>query len=207
MASVVSGVFRPAASQAISPVTLSGSLQDALGLAVERHQVELGAEIGMHLGERDLQRFHDGFVLRGFGIVAGCEILAEGRLVGAAIAMIEQGDLLDVMQFLGNRQLIPEGGIDLGKFWRDRSERRAGQRQRIIVVGQAETVEELYRIVDHVVIDAGHTHGFDRAGRRCAQRHEGKRGGAGSKARDIAPCQRRPACGVMQVTHCRHPLW
>jgi hypothetical protein len=86
---------------------------------------------------------------------SGLVVLAESDLAGAAVAVIHQDHLLDVVQGLGDADVIPEGGIGRGKLVRHRGQRGAGQRDLVVIVGHMFAVKELHRIVHQPVVDAG----------------------------------------------------
>src|SRR5438132_2329828 len=83
--------------------------RDGFRLAIEAHEVHPDRELRMLREDlppklAQLRRMHGGFL----GAVLG-EVLAEDDFEGAAVAMVEQDDLVDGMQVDGDAEMLPEG--------------------------------------------------------------------------------------------------
>src|SRR5579885_727426 len=80
---------------------------DDFDLAVERHQPELDEELRVALVDLGAQGPHLGRVQ--VELLLALEILAEDHLVGAAIAVVDDDDLADVVQVERDLDMLPEG--------------------------------------------------------------------------------------------------
>src|SRR5437016_13514977 len=85
--------------------------RDGFRLAIEAHEVHPDRELRMLREDlppklAQLRRMHDGLL----GAVRS-EVLAEDDLVGAAIPMVEQDDLVDGLQVDGDAEMLPDGRI------------------------------------------------------------------------------------------------
>ena len=70
----------------------------------------------MGLGQFGLDLFHDASVLGGLGGAFALIVLAEGDLVGAAVAVIHRDDFFDMVKLLGNPELVPKAALAEGNL-------------------------------------------------------------------------------------------
>ncbi|CDH47689.1 hypothetical protein BN874_90005 [Candidatus Contendobacter odensis Run_B_J11] len=84
----------------------------------------------------------------------------QNYLVGAAIAMIQQDDLLDVMQIAGDLEVFPEGLIPVLEITGQRTQRSASQNHVIVLVGHAPAIHVANNVVHQPIIHATEQQGF-----------------------------------------------
>src|SRR5262249_47854159 len=129
-----------------------------LHLAVKRHEADLHPELRMTLADL-LAEFRErcpvglGFRLR------GCDLrLAIGDLGGAAIAMVDRDDPLDVVQLNGGGEIVPKCLVPLLERRGDHADRRAGDDELAELAGQVLLDGISVHRLLHARIDAGQNH-------------------------------------------------
>src|SRR6202041_3193422 len=85
-------------------------------------------------------------------------ILAIGDLGGAAIAMIDRDQALDVVELDRDREIVPERLVPIGEFWRDRADRRASDDELAVLADEAALHREVAHRRLHPWIDGAKDH-------------------------------------------------
>ena len=92
-------------------ILAAGAAVDSGDAAIERHQVSFNREFGIFGLNGPGQLAEHCGVNRQFHIGVGGVFGAKGNLVGAAIAVIDDDDAMDLVKVDRNLKMLPEGGL------------------------------------------------------------------------------------------------
>ena len=125
---------------------------DLLHAAIQRHQVGFYRQLRV-FGQNLFAQRHQGFgVSLRFFFRHFAKVLAQHHFVGAAVAVVENHHLVNVVQADRHVQMLPERLVPGRKFVGYRPQRRAGQHDMVVLVFHATRGHEGFGFIYQAVV-------------------------------------------------------
>src|SRR3990167_5340060 len=128
---------------------------DLLDLAVQIHQGQLDLHVGVALLDRIAQGVKLLSVDRQFLVGRIDGLGAQKDLVGAAVAVVDHHDLVDVVEVDGDVHVGPEGLAPAGEFVGQSAQRGAGQDDVVVFVMEAVAFHIGDGVIGQAIVHAG----------------------------------------------------